>query len=67
MIEAKCPHTVSCSDILAFAARDSAAILSGWRHQLLRSFGTPRRYGLQSKRCPPEPPTSDPQCPTITV
>ncbi|KAK1289922.1 Peroxidase 5 [Acorus calamus] len=28
-----------------------------WRHQLLRSFGTPRWYDLQSKRGSPEPPT----------
>ncbi|KAK7392195.1 hypothetical protein VNO78_20625 [Psophocarpus tetragonolobus] len=33
-IEAECPHTVSCADILAFAARDSANKVGGIKYEV---------------------------------
>ncbi|KAL2326714.1 hypothetical protein Fmac_025772 [Flemingia macrophylla] len=33
-IESECPHTVSCADILAFAARDSATKVGGIKYEV---------------------------------
>ncbi|CAA7400115.1 unnamed protein product [Spirodela intermedia] len=34
LLESQCPNTVSCADVLAFAARDAAELLGGFRYKV---------------------------------